>query len=491
MEETKKPPLLLTVALLSCAFAHPAAGAERRWYDVNLNGQKVGYVESSFERIQVDGRPALRTREISRLKIARLQQVIEIESETTATCRTDGQPLSFRHHRSEGGLVRTVTGRRKGERLEVEQTVGRQSTRRTIPLGPNVFLASTFEPLFYDDLKEGFSVKGTAILEDQGDAQPFRLAVTGQERARSGESYWVVEAEVDVIKTRARVAMDGHMVALDLVGMGIGYVETDRESALRLDATMDIFSAALFAASAPIPHREDLAELELLLTDSAGEPIDIVQDDRQRATSSKGGTMLQIRGMSAPKTSASLPVEDERVVAYLAGTPYETLDDPALVKASRKAVAGAKTVWPAVRRLTAFVDAHIADKTLSQSFTSASEAYSSGVGDCTEHAVLFSALAKIAGIPTRLVTGLVYVGGPKNQFGYHEWAEVWTGTAWHPVDPTFGQATADPTHVKFAVAQSDPAGLRKASLVAASRLGNLELRVVSFTPRGQPKVRLP
>jgi hypothetical protein len=66
-------------------------------------------------------------------------------------------------------------------------------------------------------------------------------------------------------------------------------------------------------------------------------------------------------------------------------------------------------------------------------------------GDVDEHAQLFAALARSVDIPTRIVTGLVYVNG---KFYYHAWAEVFIN-GWVAVDPTFGQVPADAAHVRL------------------------------------------
>ena len=67
-------------------------------------------------------------------------------------------------------------------------------------------------------------------------------------------------------------------------------------------------------------------------------------------------------------------------------------------------------------------------------------------GDCNEHAVLFAALARASGLPARVVAGVVYADGA---FLYHAWDEVWLGSGWMSVDPTFDQMPADATHVKL------------------------------------------
>jgi transglutaminase-like putative cysteine protease len=66
-------------------------------------------------------------------------------------------------------------------------------------------------------------------------------------------------------------------------------------------------------------------------------------------------------------------------------------------------------------------------------------------GDCNEHGTLFTALARAAGIPTKLVLGLVFLDG---KFYYHAWNEAFVGK-WIAIDPTFGQFPADASHIKF------------------------------------------
>ena len=73
------------------------------------------------------------------------------------------------------------------------------------------------------------------------------------------------------------------------------------------------------------------------------------------------------------------------------------------------------------------------------------EALDTKRGDCNEHAVLFTALARAAGLPSRVAAGVVYLD---NAFYYHAWSEVWLGE-WVAVDPAFRQFPADATHLKF------------------------------------------
>jgi len=66
-------------------------------------------------------------------------------------------------------------------------------------------------------------------------------------------------------------------------------------------------------------------------------------------------------------------------------------------------------------------------------------------GDAHEHAQLFVALARAVGVPSRVVSGVLYADG---RFFYHAWAEVRL-RAWVAVDPTLGQFPADAAHLRF------------------------------------------
>ncbi|HML95607.1 MAG TPA: transglutaminase domain-containing protein [Thermodesulfobacteriota bacterium] len=93
-------------------------------------------------------------------------------------------------------------------------------------------------------------------------------------------------------------------------------------------------------------------------------------------------------------------------------------------------------------------------------------------GDCNEHSALYAALARAAGIPTKAVSGTIYIDG---RFYYHAWNEVYVGK-WVAVDSAFGQMPADATHIKLIEGNlSDTSRIMKAvgkinlSILEASR----------------------
>jgi hypothetical protein len=91
------------------------------------------------------------------------------------------------------------------------------------------------------------------------------------------------------------------------------------------------------------------------------------------------------------------------------------------------------------------------------------------MGDCNEHAALFAALARNAGIPTRVASGVTFFEGA---FYYHAWNEVCLDDNWYSVDTTKNQFPADLSHIKFVEGETDK------QVKIAALLGKLKIETV-------------
>ena len=122
----------------------------------------------------------------------------------------------------------------------------------------------------------------------------------------------------------------------------------------------------------------------------------------------------------------------------------------------------------------------ITTKKLGVGFATALETARQKAGDCTEHAVLAAALARAAGIPSRVVIGMAYadafcgLGG--KQFLYHMWTEVYVGE-WLPIDPALG--AHDATHIALGRSNLDrPGAMLEVSAPVPLFLGTTQIEVV-------------
>jgi transglutaminase-like putative cysteine protease len=153
--------------------------------------------------------------------------------------------------------------------------------------------------------------------------------------------------------------------------------------------------------------------------------------------------LLRIEREDVP---ASVPLGrvDRAVAAYLAPAPFIESDDAAVVAAARRIVGTEADAAAAARALVAWVNEHL-EKAPSVTVPSAREVLAARRGDCNEHAVLLTALARATGIPARVVAGAMYL---EDGFYYHAWTELWLGR-WVSADAVFRQLPADATHVKL------------------------------------------
>jgi hypothetical protein len=128
----------------------------------------------------------------------------------------------------------------------------------------------------------------------------------------------------------------------------------------------------------------------------------------------------------------------------LESTPLIQAEHPRIVALAREIAAGATEPADVARRLNDWVYRNLR-KEVTLSVPSALQVLDSAQGDCNEHTVLYVALARSLGLPTRTAAGLVHIRG---RFYYHAWPEVWLGE-WVAVDPTLGQYPADASHLRF------------------------------------------
>lgn len=85
--------------------------------------------------------------------------------------------------------------------------------------------------------------------------------------------------------------------------------------------------------------------------------------------------------------------------------------------------------------LPVYVSEFIDQPTYIHGFNIASVVAKDRSGDCTEYAVLTSALARAIGLPSRVVFGAVILENSDNleAFG-HAWTEIWQDGSWHVAD---------------------------------------------------------
>lgn len=172
------------------------------------------------------------------------------------------------------------------------------------------------------------------------------------------------------------------------------------------------------------------------------------EDNRQRRDEEFFVVTRQNPGAAMPPE----PLDKAESAACLASDLFIQADSPRIMKQADTITGDAETPWEKAVHIYEWVHATIAKEHV-LSVPSALDVLNQKTGDCNEHAVLMTALARAAGIPTRVVIGLAW-SKTMQAFGYHAWVEVHVGQ-WIAMDPTFGEEVAGPTHIKLLTGSID------------------------------------
>ncbi len=198
-------------------------------------------------------------------------------------------------------------------------------------------------------------------------------------------------------------------------------------------------------AAGALPGRDGPGELRVRLSGTSLEGFDL-QGGRQR----KDGDELTVRRETAEALTADwtlatrAPGFRQRFRDELAGEPLLQVDDPAIAGLALRLAGTERDPRVVAERINRWVHDSLA-KEITITVPNALQVLRTRRGDCNEHTQLFTALARAAGIPTRIATGLAYVNG---KFYYHAWPEIRLRD-WVAVDPTFGQFPADAARLRF------------------------------------------
>jgi len=184
------------------------------------------------------------------------------------------------------------------------------------------------------------------------------------------------------------------------------------------------------------PRATRYLRAKLLFTSLDGLPA---RGDRQWRI----GNEIIVRREEFPmRSSAPKPLPEALRKEALRSTPFIQSDDPEIRAQAESIVRGTVDASERVRRVASWVYGEV-EKRPVVSIPSAIEVLHQKMGDCNEHAVLFTALVRALGIPAQMQAGILYQEG---RFFYHAWAKVYLG-AWVSVDPVLNQMPADATHI--------------------------------------------
>jgi hypothetical protein len=315
-------------------------------------------------------------------------------------------------------------------------------------------------------------------LYDEGRDEEIQVIVLSLERAEEGlpdldrtAAYTFVEHRrvqhdgelVDCFRV-ASVDEDGKEVGSDYLAQGIplshsdGFIESRLEQE-SIAKQIEPFTG-LIADAFRIPVDRALgvpSRVERLVVKLENPtPIALPESHRQRVVETlEHGLIVEIVADSL--TAEEAPLTDTERAKYTGPTMFIQSDQPEIVSLAERIKSERTAAMEIANAIKFWVSTNI-EQTSTADSNSALTVLRNRKGDCTEHAILFVALARALQIPARDVGGLVYTTDEELAFGWHAWAEFHDGRQWVSVDPIFHQLLVDATHIKLAGGDRDRLG---------------------------------
>ncbi len=460
--------LLGVLVLLSCASAvdyekrfkdfEPRETLMDDWYGVYFADVKVGWEHIEITKGDLGGNEVVRVRDVGNVLFIIDEEKAPMSFETMGEVflTPDEHLLGFSYYQSQVSHTLSIVGETKEGVVYVDVTSGGGTQRIKFNESARIYPATA---LAYFSLKEEIAPGKTytyhVFLEGLRLTQDITIRVLDQEEVTVNgkkETAYRVEGTIRGYTITSYVRADRKVIKQVTMDNFVMLRET-RDEAMRMApgsglSMYAVIDYSLITPDRPIADPPGLSSLTVRIT---GIPAGIkpMTSDVQtiEGPDTTGGYTYTLRKPDLSRlTVPAYGKFPESMREYLAATLDVESSDKAMEARAREIVGRPTDPLTDAEKITTWVNKNLKKKLVDT--TSALDTLRSMEGECQAHAGLAAALFRAAGIPAKVVSGIVYstdIGG----FAYHSWNEVYLGS-WVPVDATFGQFPADVTHIKFA-----------------------------------------
>jgi hypothetical protein len=442
---------LITIVLLfsfnACQTLALDVSSEEEWMSIYSGDEKIGYSHTFIKPLK-DGTELV---EESRLRMTILGTDLDVKMQSTYVLN-HYKLQAFQFAMNAGSVELKAKGKREGDELKIEMSSVSGKTDISFPL-VNEPLVS---PVLYKWLMAQKPKVGDSYIVTLFDPASILMGVDAADlkTSLSVEGEEQISIPLGTFKTyRVRMAFTGSKVTSWITEKGEVIREVSppglisvRETKERvLEESLVSFNIVEKTAISSDVLLDNASSLKLLRVKVDGiestEGLNLGDNNRQFY---KDG-LIEVRvGDLSRVSSYSIPYSGEEYKSYLKPSSLIQSENQEIIERTKEIVKGEKDSIRVVRKINDWVYNNLG-KVATLSIPNALDVLETRKGDCNEHSTLFAALARAAGIPTKIVLGVVFL---EEKFYYHAWDEVFVGS-WIAVDPTLGQVPADASHIKF------------------------------------------
>jgi hypothetical protein len=481
----KRIPLLISALLIAClcsrpmalgqdVFYQPALDAKDidrtlgiDWYGVYLKTQKFGHCK--LERARV-GDTIVETQDMN-LKITIDNKKSEARTAHTLIfeAKSPYRLLKATEIEADSDGTTKITAQRTAKGFDYVVTAAGKERSRVQP-----------EPIF--NLADNFAAElwlrsapkvGDKMLARDLDIEDWKVYGNGH-KIKSSKTTLVGGVEVKYYDVEIEDRKTGlsslfrYDSAGKLLSGKIAVFELRKESeeqAKNTEFPQDLFVLGVVKIDRAIGFTTHLTELVLEVGGKEGAVLQ--NGPRQTVVAGKGDSRILKVGK---KYANEFKADAKAIEENLAETSIYAVNDAKVKALAAKAVGDAKTPEEKVRRIVFFVNEFVIPTAMA-SRPNIVDLLEKKKGDCKSYALLTTTLCRAAGVPSREVAGLLYMGDDAKSFGGHAWNEVVLNGIWVQVDASLNEVELDAGHIFFGEDN-------RATGAMAQTMGKLSFKVI-------------
>ncbi|OGW57201.1 MAG: hypothetical protein A2Z09_06280 [Nitrospirae bacterium RBG_16_43_8] len=431
-----------------------------QWMGLYYKGEKTGYSHRKVEKAG-DGYKISEKMKM-RLNVMNVQK--DIETFTAAYLGSDMKLRSFEFMLN-SDVTMNIKGRVEGRNLKVSMETAGAKSERVIVLKDEPSLNLSLIPnILMEGIKPDKKIRMAVIDPITMTQEHVLVEVGGKERIMSMnvmQEVFRLSGSFKGIEFSVWLTEKGEVLREESPLGFVSVKETEADAIQLGNPSVDIIAQVAVPVNLKLPFDTKYLRVKL-----SGINLKVLEIDGGRQNLK--GDVLEIRKEDLKKVSEiqSIKVNEE----YLKDTVFIQSKDPMIVSLAMEIVRHEKDALKKAMLIYEWVYRNI-KKTPTVTIPMATEVLKSKRGDCNEHTMLYTALARAAGIPTRIALGLTYKDG---YFYYHAWPEIFV-TQWIAIDPTLGQFPADAAHIRITTGGIDKQMLILA-VIGKIRIEGLEYR---------------
>jgi Transglutaminase-like superfamily len=443
---------MLCTALLLNHLVAPATV----YMGVYLTGQKVGYSAYTTAPTTYRQKPAQRTITLTRMKFGLIGSEVEMKIDSE-TITVEGKLMKMHFSQESGGRSQTVDAVFSDKEINLDVLNNGTKSKHTLqipadgrvvddPVTDFALGNATGEKVFYIlDPATVSLVKNTVKSNGQKEVEISGSKVVATELELTDPRLTTLvytSTKGDLLKVSTTIGLE--MLPL---------TEAEALAANREGSNPDLASITSIVPEPAIDSPMALSRLNIRL--SADNMPEVPSDSQQSAKKEGKAWIIDIHPTQLTEAKS---VSIDKAKAARPDWVRPSLNIPSdseKFKKLAKSIIGKRTdVRSAALEIRQWVNKRMRVNAGIGVLRDANEILGASEGVCRDYAILTATLCRAAGIPTRLVSGLVNFDG---NFYYHAWVDVYTGFDWVPLDSVPNTARFSATHVKLSQGNVDKA----------------------------------